>query len=199
MVERQTVFKYKTVKGLLHRVPAIIKLALFLPLSIMCLYLPSLWLGIAIFAFIIFAFVCGITIREQFTDFTPVFLYAALMFCLCVFAYFYDNQNTLLISDFLRITLRLTLIVQFSALLFRTTSSLEIREVVRLDILALFLCFIPEIFKTWSCINLAWKARKGKNGINKIKTLIFVLISISFEKAFVKAKAIEARRITRRK
>ena len=98
-------------------------------------------------------------------------------------------------TDFFRFILRLTLIVQFSALLFRTTSSLEIREVVRIEAISIFLLFIPEIFKIWSSIDLAWKARCGKKGLVKIKTLLFVLISLCFEKAAIKAKAIEARRI----
>jgi energy-coupling factor transporter transmembrane protein EcfT len=83
--------------------------------------------------------------------------------------------------------------VQISALFFRTTSSLEIREVVRFEIISLFLCFIPEIFKIWTSINLAWRARSGKEGFIKIKTLMFILISLSFEKAAIKAKALEAR------
>jgi biotin transport system permease protein/energy-coupling factor transport system permease protein len=96
-------------------------------------------------------------------------------------------------AGFLQTILRLLLIVQISALLFRTTSPLEIREVVRLEIISLFICFIPEIFKTWTSINLAWKSRGGRQGLPKIKTLIFVLITLSFEKAAIKAKALQAR------
>ncbi|WP_461247202.1 hypothetical protein [Treponema sp. R6D11] len=125
------------------------------------------------------------------------------MYALSVFSNLINNFRlmpvnhflTLLIPDleYLRITLRLVLIVQISALLFRTTSSLEIREVVRSEIISLFLSFIPEIFKIWTSINLAWKARGGKEGLGKIKTLMFILISLSFEKAALKAKALEAR------
>ncbi|MCL2210692.1 MAG: energy-coupling factor transporter transmembrane protein EcfT [Treponema sp.] len=206
MVEVQSIFKYKTVKGPLHKIPAFFKLVLFLPLSIFCAYLPPLWLSAGIAIVIIFAFLCGITAKEQLTDFKPTLLYTALMFFLSVFSNLYDNRNNISLdfiitnslmpnTVFLQTVLRLTLIVQLSALLFRTTSSLEIREVVRLDILSLFLCFIPEIFKTWTSVNFAWKARGGKRGFVKLQTLLFVLISLSFEKAAVKAKALEARRI----
>ncbi len=108
---------------------------------------------------------------------------------------------------------------QLSSLLFRTTNQGELREALfalELGIrrflakvffqkkqvktenrfsgyIALFLCFIPEIFENWALINLAWKARGGKQGFTKIKTLTFVLISLSMEKASVKAKALEAR------
>jgi len=205
MVEGRSIFKYKTIKGLMHKIPALIKLVCFLPFSILCFYLPPLWLAVGIASIVIFAFICGITAGEQLIDFKPALLYAFLMFFLSMFSNIYDNINSMSLSslvissliprfDFLQTILRLTLIVQLSALLFRTTSALEIREVIRLDVLSLFICFIPEIFKTWTSVSLAWKSRKGKQGIYKIKTLVFVLISLSFEKAAVKAKALEARR-----
>jgi len=198
-----TVFRYKTIKGVLHEVPVLIKLILFLPISFVCMYLPSLGLGVGIVFAVFMAFICGLSLHDQLTDFKPVLFYAILMYALSVFSNLIDNFRhmsanqflTIFIPkhDYLRITLRLALIVQISALFFRTTSSLEIREVVRLEIITLFLCFIPEIFKIWTSINLAWKSRGGKDGFGKIKTLIFILISLSFEKAAVKAKALEAR------
>jgi biotin transport system permease protein len=203
MVINNAVFKYKTIKGPLHKVPAVIKLLLLLPLSVFCMSLPPLWLGAGILSAVLAAFICGFSLYDQLTDFKPSFYYAILMYVLSVFSNLIDNFRlmplnqffTMLIPDheYLRITLRLVLIVQISALLFRTTSSLEIREVVRLEIISLFLCFIPEIFKIWTSINLAWKSRGGKEGLAKIKTLMFILISLSLEKAAIKAKALEAR------
>jgi len=202
MVISNSVFKYKTIKGLLHKVPAIIKLLLLLPLSFFCMSLPSLWLGVGILFCVLIAFICGLSLQDQITDFKPAFFYAVLMYALSVFSNLIDNYrmpiNQLLTVfipnlEYLRITLRLVLIVQISALLFRTTSPLEIREVVRLEILSLFLSFIPEIFKIWTSVNMAWKARGGKEGFGKIKTLMFVLISLSFEKAALKANALAAR------
>jgi len=203
MVIGNAVFKYKTKKGLLHKVPALIKLLLLLPLSVFCMSLPPLWLGAGIFSAVIAAFIFGLSAHDQLTDFKPAFYYAVLMYALSVFSNFFDNFKlmplnqffTVLIpdSEYLRITLRLVLIVQISALIFRTTSALEIREAVRLEIISLFLGFIPEIFKIWTSINLAWKARGGKDGLAKIKTLCFILITLSFEKAALKANALEAR------
>jgi len=216
MVNKQTIFKYKTIKGPLHKIPAAIKLLLFLPLSIICLSFPSLWLLTGIFTAILLSFLCGITLTEQLTDLKPAIFYAFLLYILSIFSTllehstFHIQHSTLnttnstlhtihytlftIKPEFLRIALRLILIVQLSALLFRTTSSLEIREVVRLDVITLFLCFIPEIFQTWTSINTAWKARGGRQGLSKIKTLVFILISISLEKAALKAKALEARK-----
>jgi len=205
MVISNAVFKYKTKTGPLHRIPAVIKLLLLLPFSVFCMSLPPLWLGVGIIIAVPAAFICGLSLHDQITDFKPAFYYALLMYALSVFSNLSDvnfkltpfNQLTAVLipnPEYLRITLRLALIVQVSALLFRTTSPLEIREAVKLEIISLFLCFIPEIFKIWTSVNLAWKSRGGKEGPGKIKTLVFVLISLSFEKAALKIKALDARR-----
>jgi len=225
-----TVFRYKTIKGPLHKLPAMLKLFLFLPLSLFCMSLPSIYLAMGIIAAVITASLCRFTLGEQLTDFKPAAFYASLMYGLSVFSTTFENWGSLPFpalaatvflprADFLHAALRLTLVVQLSALLFRTTSSVEIREALvslerrirlilkRLPLfgkaistrprflqnISLFLSFIPEIFEAWSTFNLAWKARGGKQGIVKIKTLVFVLITLSFEKASLKSRALEAR------
>jgi len=202
---RNTVFKYKTIKGPLHKVPAIIKLLLLLPLSLFCMYLPPFLLGTGIIFCVILSFIFGFSLQEQLTDIKPAFYYAILMYILSVFSIFTGNFRSLTYNElytvfipryeYLCIILRLALIVQISALVFRTTSALEIRKAARLEIISIFLCFIPEIFKIWSSVNLAWKARGGKNNLLKIKTVVFVIISLCFEKAALKAKALEARSV----
>jgi len=204
------VFKYKTIKGPLHKVPAVIKLLLLLPLSVFCMSLSPLRLGIGILLLFFAAFICGLSLRDQLTDIKPALFYAVLMYALSVFSNIIDNCNIFNIKlieinqfdkifipdlEYLRVSLRLALIVQISALLFRTTSALEIREVVRSEIITLFLCFIHEIFKIWSSVNLAWKARGGKEGVKKIRTIVFAVISLCFEKAALKSKALEARSV----
>ena len=233
---KSAVFSYKTQKGPLHRLPAALKLFLLLPLSVFCMPLPPAWLGVGIFAAALSAFLCGFSPAEQLTDLKPAFYYAALMYALSLFSALLEEFPKILEtfpairlpalaaillprSGFLHIALRLVLIVQLSALLFRSTSSLELRDSVgsverfiRLRIsgvfflekrispqprfarsLTLFLSFIPQIFETWKQINLAWQARAGKQGLRKIKTLVFVLVSLSLEKAAVKANALAAR------
>ena len=208
----QGIFRYKTVKGPLHKLPVMLKFFMFLLLSIFCMSLPPLQLTAGIIIAVLTAFMCKFTIREQLTDLKPAALYGVLMYALSVFSNIFEiNFADIFIThdfsaiaalilfprpDFLRITLRLVLIIQLSALLFRSTSAMELRHVFRCRIaenIALFLSFIPEIFSNWSNINLAWKIRGGKRGLAKIKTTIFVLISLSMEKAAVKAKALSAR------
>jgi len=229
MVMKQAVFRYKTVKGPLHKLPAMVKLFVLLPLSGFCMSVSPLRLEIAIVILILTAFLCGFTLREQLIDLKPAAIYAFLMYDLSVLSNLLDNFNKMTNADlaaafipredFLRIALSLAVVMQLSALLFRTTSSLEIREGLltierflrsvfsHLPLLGkrispnprfaqnitLFLCFIPDIFQTWSTIDLSWKARGGKQGLAKIKTVVFVLISLSFEKAALKAKALETR------
>lgn len=202
MVKKKPIFRYVLKKGPLHKIPALIKLVSLFILSVSCVYIPPFYLVPGIIAVIILALLCGINLYNQLTDFKPVFLYTVILYLFSVLS----NLTGLLPFDspphsiflpnsvFIRTALRLVIIVQLSALLFRTTSSLEIREAVKSDTFSLFLGFIPDIFNSWANIDLAWKARGGKPGIKKIKTLVFVLISVSFERAAVKAKALEARR-----
>jgi len=229
MVMKQSVFRYKTIKGPLHKLPAMLKLFILLPLSGFCMSLSPLWLGIGIIALILTAFLCNFTLREQLTDLKPAAIYALLMYALSVFSTLLENWRDASFEelyaaliprkDFLRIALSLAVVMQLSAFLFRTTSSIEIREILFTierflrsvfshlpffgknisphprfaQNITLFLCFVPEIFQTWSSIDLSWKARGGKQGWTKIKTTVFVLITLSFEKASVKEKAFEAR------
>ena len=220
MNNKGAIFRYKVNKGLLHNVPALAKLLLLLPLSIICMSLPIQWFAVGIGFAVIIAFLCKFTIREQLTDLKPALYYVILMYLLSLINNIYVNWpelSSLLIAhcsllidillpdtDYLAIVLRLILIIQLSALLFRTTSGIEIREALcginkqAGTCISLFLSFIPQIFENWSTINKAWKARGGKDGLRKIRTIIFVLISLSLEKASIKAKALEARSLTRR-
>jgi biotin transport system permease protein/energy-coupling factor transport system permease protein len=229
MVMKQAVFRYKTVKGPLHKLPAMVKLFFLLPLSGFCISLSPLWLEAGIVVLILTAFLCGFTLREQITDLKPAAFYALLMYALSVFSILLENWKGITLEsfisalvpreDFLRIALSLAVVLQLSALLFRTTSSTEIREglnaienflrrvIFHLPLfgkkislrpsfaqnITLFLSFIPEIFQTWSNIDLAWKARNGRQGFSRIRTLCFVLITLSFEKAALKSKALAAR------
>jgi len=201
MVNKPSIFKYNYIKGPLHKVPAIIKIIFFIPIIVFCVTLTSLWLCIGIGIMILSAFICRLSLHDQMLDLKPVLFYILFIYLLSILSNIinYDSLNTahfsLFIpnSEILRIMLRIILIVQISSVFFRTTSSLEIRDAVKLNIITLFLMFIPEIFNTWSNINLAWKARASSKGIKKVKNLLFALISLSFEKAFIKSKALEAR------
>jgi len=221
MVKGRTLFKYKIKKGPLHKLPVILKIIMMILFSSLC-FLLSLQLHIALILLLfIFAFICKITFWEQLTDLKPALYYSVFMYILSVISsitkissdIFFNTSIFMPNQEYLLTALRLTFIIQLSALFFRTTSFMEIKECLNMiehfikrffkiqsksfftDTISLFLMFIPDFFIVWSNVNLAWRARGGKPGIKKIKILIFVLISISFEKAALKARAIEARNI----
>jgi len=229
----KNVFGYKTVRGILHNVPAMLKLFMFLPLCIFFMSFNVLHFAAGIIAAAITAFICGFTIREQLTDLKPALVYGFLLYLLSVFSNLLENIPITDISglvqiisprnDYFLFSLRLIIIVQLSAMLFRTTSAFEIREALGeieywiksvlshipllgksiipdrkiSGVFSLFLSFIPEIFVIWTNINLAWKARGGRNNFRKITTLVFVLITLCMDKASKKTKALEARSAVR--
>ena len=227
---RRPIYAYKTIKGPLHRIPALFKILGLIPLSIVCMILPLPALAAGIAVMFLCALACGFSPVEQVTDLRPSIFYGAFMLFLSVSSRLYAADFSLPVSEFLiavfahhdnflLLSLRLVIIMQLSALLFRSTTTLEIRNSMSMietrvrrtlaDIppvkkhisirpriaenLSLFAGFIPEIFQTWTQINKAWSARGGKSGFKKIKTLVFVLVSISFEKAARKAAALAAR------
>jgi len=199
MVNNQTIFKYKTIKGPLHKIPPLLKLILLLSLSILCMYLPSIWLLTGIILAIIFAFLFKFTIKEQLTDLKPAIYYVIILYTISIISNLTEGINYSLLTvlnpqqEFIKLALRLILIIQLSAFVFRTTSALEIRSAIRIEVISLFISFIPEVFQLWANINQTWRARNGKRGLKKIKMLSFSLISLSFEKAAQKTKAIRSR------
>ena len=143
----QTLFRYKTVKGHLHKLPPLLKLFMLLPLSVFCLYLLPVWLAAGSILAVFTAFLCKFTLQEQAADIKPAFFYAALMYALSIFSNlieifinFHLTPAVLLETqdfsaailapnfDYLKTAMRLLLMVQLCAIFFRTTSSLEIRE-----------------------------------------------------------------------
>jgi energy-coupling factor transporter transmembrane protein EcfT len=108
--------------------------------------------------------------------------------------------------------------MQLSALLFRTTTSIEIKETlcaietgiravlrklpfgqrIAPDVklgkqAALMISFIPALFELWEKLNRAYRARGGKGGFTKYRILLIALIALSFHHAAEKAKAFAAR------
>ena len=116
---------------------------------------------------------------------------------------FYPDDATI------RICLQIANAIQCALLLYHTTTQLEIRRGisaieyaikkrfckgnVNLNFshsLSLMLTFIPQILSTWAELNKAWKARGGKNGVNKVLKLLPILISLSMHKAYQTALAV---------
>jgi energy-coupling factor transporter transmembrane protein EcfT len=110
--------------------------------------------------------------------------------------------------------------MQLSALLFRTTTSIETKEAIsaletgiraavkRLPfansistrpkfgtVIALTINFIPALFEIWDKLNRAYKARGGRRGMKKVRVLLVALFALSFHYAEKKARALAAREL----
>jgi energy-coupling factor transporter transmembrane protein EcfT len=215
MKERITIFQYRRGGSVLHKIPGLPKMALALSLSAIIMLLPFYAAAGGIVVLALTATLCGFTPKEQLADIKPVLFYAAF---LCLISFFSNPP----FPDFRYglYILRLLLVMQLSALFFRTTTSTEIKEAIRsLEAkirgaikklpftknisaepkfwisLALTLCFIPELFELWERLNRAYKARNGRGGLKKIRVLLISLFSLSFCCAERKARALASRKI----
>jgi len=122
-------------------------------------------------------------------------------------------------ASFIQTFFVIILLIQISFLFFKTTSSIALRDalcaieettrrVLRKNsfaaryvtsnagfakIFAVFLSCIPSVFEAWQRCDRAWRARQGKNGIQKIRFLLPVFFSLCFHAASLKARSLAAR------
>jgi energy-coupling factor transporter transmembrane protein EcfT len=224
MTEPPVIFRYKPGKSLLHHAPAWIKLVLLFPLSAITLYIPLSVSGTLVACMCVCAFLCEFSAREQLADLRAAWYYAVFLYILAVLtnwavARSFTPQLLIPGIDWFTGSVHLVLMLLISGLLFRTTTSLALKDGIdtierilrgglrRIPIagkyispdarfaksIALFIGFIPAVFELWQKIERAWIARGGGNGIKKLKVLAPTLISLSFYAATAKARALAAR------
>jgi biotin transport system permease protein/energy-coupling factor transport system permease protein len=224
MKERSVIFRYKRGNSVCHRLPAPLKLALMLCAGVTVMFLPlsAVCAGIALMAAL--ARCCRFTLREQCADIKPACYYAFFLFIINLAACLYAGipggglGRDWLRADYVLYAMRLGLVMQLSALLFRTTTSIEIKETIatietgiRMAVrklpfartidpnaklakyAALMINFIPALFELWEKLNRAYQARCGRGGPKKYRILLIALFSLSFHYASEKAKALAAR------
>ena len=223
MAQKHSLFAYKNGNSILHKCPAWIKL-LFIPAAgIALLLLPWQFSLGAFFCLAVTGFMVKISAREQFTDIKPIFFYAVLLFVFQLFTLNYKSLNGIFSSfvetfswknqkETVFFLLKLTAVMQCASLLFKTSTSLELREGIALiesriravlhlkngntfsEMLFLFLNFIPMIALLWAQLRKAWTARGGKNGIKMYILLLPTLFSVAMKKAWNMTRAIEIRK-----
>ncbi|MDR1096165.1 MAG: energy-coupling factor transporter transmembrane protein EcfT [Spirochaetaceae bacterium] len=232
MKAHAVVFRYKRGRSVCHRLPAPVKLALMLCVAVTVMFLPLTAVCAGIVLSAVFAGLCRFTLREQCADIKPACYYALFLFAVNFAANLYAARATGPGRDWLRAALpradyvlyaaRLCLVMQLSALLFRTTTSLQIKETlsaaeaaVRAALkklpfarksaqriapdakwaqhAALMLNFIPVLFEIWEKLNRAYRARDGRGGLKKYRILLIALFALSFHCASEKARALAAR------
>lgn len=209
--------------------PAWIKLLIVPAVSIAAFNMPPLFLPAAVLAQAVLAFFLRFSLSEQLRDlkfalcFAP-FLYItgfAGIFCASLLGGGMDFASALASSagkslgnsETAVMLLRLICLLQSSSLVFKTTTSLEIRNGIgdiegaarRLlglrpglpltELLAFTLYFIPLVFKIWSQLEAAWKARQGKASPRMFMALLPALFSVGMKSAYNAARAVMARSV----
>ncbi len=217
-VQKHSAFSYRHGNSVLHRCPSWAKI-LFIPaVNILFLCLPPQFSLSLILIQTMTACALRFPVKEQIADLKPVIYYA---FLLCVFQIFltlFSKGN--FVEDFawknqketVFMLLRLFSMIQSASLLFKTSTSLELREGIgkierrirkilhlkeRLtftDTISMFLNFIPMVSKIWSESKRAWTARGGKSGVKMYIVLLPVLFSVGMKKAYNHSRALEIRR-----
>lgn len=235
---QSTAFSYKPGSSFLHCCPAWIKICLLPLVSILAFKLPFYCaIGFCILQLTL-ALVLKFTIREQLQDLKAVLYYATfLIFTKLVgsigagitsgsfTALKFSDIPQLIVAFFISeattwaLLLRLLCVMQTASLIFKTSTSLQIREglekmelAVRRTIsrvvgkhpssqrhapiaqaVSLFICFIPQVSKNWQQAERAWKARGGRKSLRMFLVLLPVFFSVGMKQAYNSARAISAR------
>lgn len=218
MVKKYSALSYKAGDSFLHKCPSWIKI-LFIPvMNILFLCLPIYFtLGLIALQFVI-ACVLRFTLREQLADLKPVLWYAAFVVLMDVLmcggsgkfnfaeVFSWDNQK-----ETVFLLVKIFSILQSTSLVFKTSTSLEMREgiwtiekAVRkflnlkeknivTDTVSMFLNFIPMVSKIWEQSVRVWVARGGKKSVKMYLKLMPVLFFVGMKKAYNAARAMEVR------
>ncbi len=232
----ETAFSYKQGSSFLHRCPAWVKILLLPLISLSIFYLPLYFSLILIALQTLVSFFLRFTVREQARDLKAVFYYAVFLIFVKIIgslaaaisegsqaafelAAFPQTVLTFLISEkeTWLLLLKLFSIMQTTSLIFKTSTSLQIREGLEVMELAvrrslhlrplvngrpntpvaqtvsLFTCFIPQVSKNWQQAERAWKARGGRKSLRMFAVLLPVFFSVGMKQAYNSARAISAR------
>ena len=230
---QNTAFSYKQGSSFLHRCPAWIKIVLLPIISLSIFYLPPCFALVLIALQTLVSFLLRFTVREQVRDLKAVFYYAVFLIFVKIigslaaaisagtlsvfeFSAFPKTLLSFLISEkeTWLLLLKLFCVIQTASLIFKTSTSLQIREGLEVMELAvrkclhlkplvdgrpnapvaqavsLFICFIPQVSKNWQQAKRAWKARGGKNSPHMFAVLLPVFFSVGMKQAFISARAI---------
>ena len=233
---QNTAFSYKQGSSFLHCCPAWVKIILLPIISLSIFYLPPYFALTLIALQTLVSFLLHFTVREQVRDLKAVFYYAVLLIfvklignlaaaisagSLAAFELtaFPKSVLTFLISEkeTWLLLLKLFCIIQTASLIFKTSTSLQIREGLEVMELAvrrtlhlkplvdgrpnapiaqavsLFICFIPQVSKNWQQAERAWKARGGRKTLRMFVVLLPVFFSVGMKQAYNSARAISAR------
>ena len=184
--------------SIIHRCPAWIKILLVPLISVVFFNTPPVVSAVMLALFFVTQLVLGFSLREIFGSIRFVFYYAVILIL------FRGREVVPML-------LRLISMLELAAIVFKTSTSLQLRygfETIELAVrkvfhlkkrtpvanaLALFTSFIPLVSQNWNQSKKAWKARGGKNSIRMYVVLLPVFFSVGMKQAYLTARAISIR------
>ena len=210
---KQFFFSYKSGSSFLHKCPSWIKI-LSVPVVNILIFCVHPYL--ALFMIIVqtaLAFALRFTVAEVYTDVKPVVYYAILLFFIrFISALSQNNLSLFLETESLKETcfllLKLLCIMQNASLVFKTSTSLQLREGLEIiegtvrrffhlknaktvsDTVSVFFIFIPLIAQMWNQIVKSWQVRCGKKSLKMYFVLLPVFFSVSLKKAWNLSRSI---------
>ncbi len=204
---------YKSGSSILHKCPAWIKILSVPAVNILLFSVPPYFALFMIAVQTAAAVLLCFTFSEMFTDVKPVVYYAFLLFFMrFVSALSQNNLMLFLEPESLKETLfmliKLFCMMQMASLVFKTSTSLQLREGLEIieravrrffhlknaktvsDTVSVFFIFIPLISQMWNQIEKSWQVRYGKKGLKMYFVLLPVFFSVSLKKAWNLSRSI---------
>ncbi len=195
----QALFSYTKSNSPIHRLPAGLKLLVLIAVPI-TLQLTSIYVCLSLlWVFLVLALLSGTGFRNFLRDLRPIVLYSVFILAIDVLSYLIFDRNRAIVTDTsLHLILKLICAMEATSIFFRTTSTYEMRDALQAiervitfghtryvvsSTFTLFLSFLPMIFDTWTGLELAYKARGGRNGFPKAVRLLPLLVTMSIKRA----------------
>lgn len=204
---------YKSGSSFLHKCPSWIKILSVPAVNILLFSLHPYFALFMIVVQTIAALRLRFTFSEIFTDLKPVVWYAALLFFIRFISALSQNNLMLFferesLKETLFMLIKLFCMMQMASLVFKTSTSLQLREGLEIieravrrffhmknaktvsDTVSVFFIFIPLISQMWNQIEKSWKVRFGKKGLKMYFVLLPVFFSVSLKKAWNLSRSI---------
>lgn len=216
----------------MHKMPVVLKILLIPALNILFFNLPFYFSAVLLVLQFVLCCVLKFTIREQLKDFKPIIYYAFLLYVTTFIAnfcsQFFDPETIRSFSSFIGaaknsaittftnsstaiMLLKLFCVIQCATIVFRTSTSLQIREGIGkiegfirkhlpvskknkvTNMISMFICFIPMVYKNWEQCKRAWFARGGKKSLRMYLTIFPVFFSVGIKQSWNASRAVLVR------
>ena len=195
----QSLFSYSKSNSPIHRTPAGLKILALVAVPITLQLAPPYVCYVLMVLFLVLALMSGTGFRNFLRDLRPIVIYSIFILAIDVLSFLlFDRNRAIITGTSLFLVLKLVCAMEATPIFFRTTSVYQIKDTLQTvervvtfghtrytvsSTFTLFLSFLPMIFETWTAIELAYRARGGRNGISKAIRLLPRLIAMSIKRA----------------